>query len=210
MQVAADWLRVLERAAGVKGAHTGVAVKKPSPQEVVTALLEAEKAAKHERCVYPFAALDGTWQLCFATATRKVKQRGGIALGQGFYLPRFTPAQISFTVPDASTAEPHTGAISNQIQLGAMRLRFTGPCRYTGKKNLLAFDFTQIQLSLLGKSVYQTQIGSGKPDAVPFAERAIAKLPFFAFFWVADTAIAARGRGGGLALWVRTQPSSAD
>jgi hypothetical protein len=207
MQVLADWIGVLERAAGVGVAN---AVKKPSAQEVVAALLQAERAAKQERCVYPFTALDGTWQLCFATATRKVKQRGGIALGQGFYFPRFIPAHISFTVPEVYSADSNSGAISNQIQLGLMRLRFTGPCRYPGKKNLLMFDFTKVQLSVSGRDIYQTSIGSGKPAAVPFEERAIAKLPFFAFFWVTETAIAARGRGGGLALWVRAQPSSAD
>jgi len=36
-----------------------------------------------------------------------------------------------------------------------------------------------------------------------FYDQPIAKLPFFAFFLVTEDFIAARGRGGGLALWVK-------
>ena len=36
-----------------------------------------------------------------------------------------------------------------------------------------------------------------------FYEKPIAKLPFFVFFLVTENMIAARGKGGGLALWVK-------
>ncbi|MBD2000574.1 hypothetical protein H6G00_28885, partial [Leptolyngbya sp. FACHB-541] len=114
---------------------------RPDPATVVAALLQAEKAAKRKRSTYPLESLLGQWRLCFTTGTRKLRRKGGIALGKGFYLPRFSPAQIKFE----QTAIASPLAASNQIQLGGFKLRFTGPAKYLDKKNLLAFDFTQVQ-----------------------------------------------------------------
>ncbi|MGV0027530.1 hypothetical protein [Phormidesmis priestleyi] len=170
---------------------------RPKPDQVVEALLKAEKAAKQQRLTYPLKPLLGQWQLCFTTGTRKLRKRGGIALGKGFYLPQFAPAGIGFSpVPNrADRAE-----INNQIQVGGLQLKFTGLAKYLGKKNLLAFDFSQIQISVGKYAIYTGRLGGGKVD---FEEQSIAKLPFFAFFLVTEEFIAARGRGGGLALWIR-------
>lgn len=176
---------------------------RPAPNAVVEALLQAEKAAKQQRISYPFTSLRGEWRLCFTTGTRKV-QRGGIRLGKGFYVPRIVPAQISFTPSDD---RPHAGEIGNQVQVAGLRLRLTGPCRYVDKKNLLAFDFTRMELRLFDRPIYSGNIRGGQTKAAQFDEQPIAKLPFFAFFWITETAIAARGRGGGLAIWVRESPA---
>lgn len=176
----------------------------PSAEAVVNALLNAEKAAKQQRLTYPFESLLGRWRLCFATGTRKVRQRGGIVLGKGFYVPKFTAAYISFATQVQTPGEvSDRGEISNQVQLGALLLKLTGPCQYLNKKNLLAFDFNQMQISLFGLTVYNGGIRGGKAQAQDFYSQLIAKRPFFAFFWVTKDFIAARGRGGGLALWVR-------
>ncbi len=58
-------------------------------------------------------------------------------------------------------------------------------------------------ISLFGRVVYKKQIRSGKVQSEDFYNQSIAKLPFFAFFLVNEDFIAARGRGGGLALWIR-------
>ena len=179
----------------------GVALgDRPQPQRVVDALLQAEKAAKQQRLSYPLEKLLGEWQLCFSTGTRKLKQRGGIALGRGFYLPRLTPAAIGFRTSDSSLLQ-----ITNQIQVGGLSLKLTGSAKYLNKKNLLAFDFTQVQIGVFDRALYTGGFRSGKTKSEPFADQPIAKLPFFAFFWVTDDLIAARGRGGGLAIWVRGQ-----
>jgi len=179
---------------------------RPSADVVVEALLAGEKAAKQQRLSYPVDALWGDWRLCFATGTRKLRQRGGIALGKGFYVPKLAIAKISFQplVVDAASEETaaNLGTITNQARVGALAITFTGPCRYEGKKNLLVFDFTELEISAFGRSLYRGQIG-GKAQAQPFVERRIGKLPFFAFFCITGEFVAARGRGGGLALWVR-------
>jgi hypothetical protein len=166
---------------------------------MVNALQAAEVFARREKLMIPFESLIGEWRLCFATGAKKDKQRGGIKLGSGFYFPKITPASIAFTRDLGSS----TGTATNRLVVAAVQFQFTGPCRYPGKKNLLAFDFTQIQIKILGVTVYQGKIRSGKRGGKDFAELSIAELPFFAFFWAGEHGIAARGRGGGLALWVR-------
>ena len=174
--------------------------QRPSATEVVAALLTLEKAAKAQRIRFPFSALAGQWRLCFTTGVRKRKQ-GGINLGKGFYLPKFAPATIGFEPsPDSDKAR---GQISNQIQLGHLKLRFIGPARFEAKQNLWAFDFTEFQFWAGDRLLFKKPFRSGQAKIEAFEDLPIAKLPFFAFFLVTDDLIAARGRGGGLALWIR-------
>lgn len=177
------------------------AQNRPAAKAVVAALLDAEKAAKQQRLSYPVEALLGQWRLCFATGTRKLR-RGGIALGSGFYLPGIVQAQIGF---ERLTEPPDALSIQNQLQLGTLRFRLTGPARYAGHpKNLLAFDFTQMQLSLLGRQLCRGQFRGSQAATPTFDQQPIAKLPFFSFFLVTADLMAARGRGGGLAIWVKS------
>ncbi|WP_017653709.1 hypothetical protein [Fortiea contorta] len=182
-------------------AYRGEKGKLPTASLLVDALLQAEKAAKQQRLVYNFESLVGNWRLCFATGTRKVRQRGGIVLGKGFYLPKFAAAHISFSADLGDNSG--RGEIGNQVQVGSLSLQLTGPAKYLGKKNLLAFDFTQMQINLFGRGVYNKPIRSGKVQTEDFYHQSIAKQAFFAFFIITEDFIAARGRGGGLALWIR-------
>ena len=180
----ADFGTILDRAAN--------STDRPSADALKTALQSAELTARKEKLAIPFGSLLGEWRLCFATGASKDKQRGGIKLGRGYYLPKFTPASITFTQQDDSIE----GTVTNQLLVGSIHIQFSGPCRYPGKKNLLAFDFTEIQFKILGVKVYQGKIRSGKRGRQDFEKLSIANLPFFAFFWAGTNGIAARGRGG--------------
>lgn len=228
-----DAVQVLSQAAKsyrarIAPAESNGQIDRPSPEQVVQALLQAERFAKQQRLQYSFADLVGEWRLCFTVNMKKrgVKKRasrsevareqpseqpgeqiGGIRLTRGFYLPLWMPAQIGFfAAPEAAISGFGSGTITNQVQFGSVRLRFTGPARYLGKKNLLAFDFTQIAVDGFGKTLFQTGFRGGQAKAAQFEQMPIAKLPFFAFFSVTPDWIAARGRGGGLALWIRAVP----
>lgn len=179
---------------------------RPAAASVVEALLQAEKFAKQQRLLYESDQLLGQWQLCFATGTRKLR-RGGIALGKGFYLPRWVQGQIGFERQPESADQLK---ISNQLRVGAVCFRVEGPAKYLHKKNLLAFDFTQMQLSLVGRTIYRGSFRGGKSQAESFEQQPIAKLPFFSFFLVTEDLIAARGRGGGLAIWVKPRSEKSD
>lgn len=193
----ADFATVLDQAVSAYRHQTG---DRPSTTVVIHALLQAEKAAKQQKIQYSFASLLGQWRLYFTTGTRKLKKRGGIELGRGFYLPKLASAHISFA---ATNIVDGKGEIGNQVQLGPLLLKLTGPAKFLGKKNLLAFDFTQMQISLFDRVVYKQQIRGGKSQTEDFYNQNIAKLPFFSFFLVTEEFIAARGRGGGLAIWIR-------
>lgn len=195
-----DYMTVLTQAAATLRRGSDRAAR-PAASEVVRALLQAEKAAKQQHLIYPVEPLIGKWRLCFTTPG-KVRFKGDSASGKGFYVPQIAPAQISF-LPAQSEQTTVPLKIGNQIQLGTFLLRFEGPAKYLGKKNILAFDFTQIQISLFDRPLYTGAFRSGKAQAGSFEQQSIAKLPFFAFFLVTENFIAARGRGGGLALWVR-------
>jgi len=83
------------------------------------------------------------------------------------------------------------------IRFSSVLLKLTGPAQYLGKKNLLAFDFTHMQLSVLIVP-HSGEFRGGKEKEMNFYDQPIAKL-LFAFFLVTEDFIAARGRGGGLA-----------
>lgn len=169
---------------------------RPPAAAVVAALLDAEAAVKQQRVTYPETALLGDWRLHLAS-------RGKVKLGdsrlRGLYFPAWVPAQIGFHPATTGTA-PLT--ISNQVQVGLVRLHLSGPARYQERKNLLAFDFHHIRLQIWGQSLYQGRFPSPR-SADAFMDTEIGQLPFFSFLLVSKTCIAARGRGGGLALWVR-------
>jgi hypothetical protein len=182
-------------------AYRGKNDKRPIAEEIVKALLAAEITAKQQRLTYNFESLIGQWRLCFATGTKKARERGGIILGKGLYVPKFVTIHIAFSrIPEADLSR---GKISNQVQLGSILLKLTGPAKYLGKKNILAFDFNQMFLSVFGRTIYQQQIRANQGKSDDFYNQPITKLPFFAFFLVTEDLIAARGRGGGLALWIR-------
>jgi hypothetical protein len=172
---------------------------RPNAGEVVLALLQLEKARKADRSSIPAASLMGNWRLYFVTP-KKVKL--GDRRLSGFYLPSFIPAAISFQPnPDG------TIGITNQITIGLIGLKLNGPARYDEKKRLLAFDFTQLEVSVLGKKVYEGKF-PGPRQGKNFDDIPIGRLPFFSFFQVTDRFVAARGRGGGLAIWVKATASS--
>jgi hypothetical protein len=182
------------------------AVKPPAAETVVAALLAAERLARHQRSSLSLAAISGRWRLSFVAPNPR-KQRRGLSFGQGWYVPRLAAAHITFepieSTDSATTAAAiEGGMITNQLQLGALQLQFAGFCRTEGKKNLVAFDFTQMQVRLFERRVWQLALRSDL-TAIEFAQRSIAKLPFFTFFAVMDDLLAARGRGGGLAIWTR-------
>ncbi|MGK7872717.1 MAG: hypothetical protein AB4426_05210, partial [Xenococcaceae cyanobacterium] len=74
----------------------------PSSYTVVAALLEVEKRVKKQKISYSFEHLIGTWQLCFVTGTKKSRQKAGIVLGAGRYIPPFVKISLNYSQPPES------------------------------------------------------------------------------------------------------------
>ena len=127
------------------------------------------------------------WQLVFTTGTKQVRDALKGKEGGGNYFP-ITAAQRW----DAST-----GTIENGIYLGLIAaLTFSGPYEYVGKK--LSFDFDKLKLKL-GPWSFEF----GLKDEIKNYEGGKSD-PFFVIFYVDEDIICARGRGGGIAFWART------
>lgn len=171
----------------------------PPTAQVVAALLDTERETKRQHLALSLEALLGVWHLRF-TAPNKPAYKAGLPEGKGFYWPRLAPGTIAFRQPDPASDQL---TIENQVQLGWFMLRFSGLAKFYAKKNLLAFDFTQVELWLGDQRLFSLPIrGRATPEG--FQQTAIAKLPFFAFFAATEGYLAARGRGGGLALWAKS------
>ena len=177
---------------------------RPSVSQLLEFLLATEKNHKKTKENLTFEALVGTWRLYLITGTQKAKKRAGIVLGKGRYLPSWLKITISYQRNESlEPGEFISGTVSNQIFLGAVKLSVSGPVKFFPKTRLLAFDFTRLNLTLFNRSLYSGFIRNGQVSEANFYQENIKKQAFFAYFLITETMIAARGRGGGLALWVK-------
>ncbi|MDJ0511689.1 MAG: hypothetical protein QNJ64_20935 [Crocosphaera sp.] len=173
------------------------AKEKPTSDQLVLALVAAEKSSRQTKPLYTSEQLEGTWRLCFITGTKQAQNRAGVVLRSGRYLPRW--ATIELTYCPATSSQPET--LENCINLGALNLKLTGPAKFVQPKNILAFDFTHLSIALGKLNLYQGKIRGGKESEEKFYQENIKKQAFFTYFLIENNLIAARGRGGGLALW---------
>ena len=172
----------------------------PDPSQVVAALLEQEKEKK-VRINYSFTDLIGCWNLRFITGTKKTQKKAGIVLGSGRYIPQFIKIQIVYDRARQNTE--NTGRVTNSVKTALGSLTLTGPIKFIVTKNILAFDFTTIKIKLFGIQLYNGYIKNGLEKEAEFHRQLLKHQAFFSYFFISENAIAARGRGGGLALWTR-------
>jgi hypothetical protein len=191
-----DEISIVEQAAIDKNSKT----KLPSSSQVVNALLKLEKTPKNEQDSYSLSNLAGSWNLRFITGTKKTRKKAGIILGTGKYIPKLIKIQITYKT-ESSTA--NIGQVINCVKLAFCELSLTGPIRFLPQKRILAFDFTYLKISVGGLTLYQGYIQNGVGREKLFAEKKLKDQAFFKYFLIKDNFIAARGKGGGLALWIR-------
>ena len=90
--------------------------------------------------------------------------------------------------------------LRNAVSLGPLELCFQGPGWLMGARPLLVFRFEVLELQLAGRTLLRRPLPAPEPR----------RLPFFALI-ARDSSgwLAARGRGGGLALWrLATAPAA--
>ncbi|NEO55763.1 MAG: hypothetical protein F6K54_23435 [Okeania sp. SIO3B5] len=177
---------------------------KPSPDSVVSALIQIEKQSKKQENNYSIEQLSGNWQLCFITGTKKTRKRAGTVLGAGRYIPNWVKITLSYFSPLNTSETPEKieiGRVENTVEFAGFKLSLSGTTKFIDKKNILAFDFTKITVKLLGVKLYSGYIRGGQESEDKFATESVGKQAFFAYFLIQEKFIAARGRGGGLAIW---------
>lgn len=173
----------------------------PSSSEVVKSLLKLEKHFKKEKTSSSLSDLIGCWNLSFITGTRKTRKKAGIVLGSGRYIPRLLKIQIAYKNTPESTI--NTGRVCNSVELGFLRLSLNGPIKFISPTRILAFDFTYLTIAIFGFKIYDGYIKKGLEKEAEFYQTKIKDQAFFRYFLIEDNVIAARGRGGGLAVWSR-------
>jgi hypothetical protein len=172
----------------------------PAAKAVVEELLRAEKTAKQTQVRYTYSQLLGTWRLGFITGTKRSRQRAGVILGAGRFLPSWVKIHLSYSQSESSQEQ---GTVQNSVEFGPLQLVLTGPTQFWSKMNILAFDFTRMKVSLFGLKLYDGYIRGGQNREAHFWEQSLKEQAFFTYFLVQNQSIAARGRGGGLALWTK-------
>jgi hypothetical protein len=193
--------QILEQAAK---SVTDRSIKKPPIPDLITALLESEAMAKKNKPEANFSQLIGNWRLCFVSS----KQTAQTAKKSGQYLPSFLNIQLGYSTTtlndtEISHLDSIPGSIQNIIQVASVKFTINGPAKFYPKKWLLAFDFTRMKVQIFGITLYNGYIRDGRNSEAKFYQRKINQQAFFAYFLLAKEAIAARGRGGGMALWAR-------
>ena len=170
-------------AQAVKAKQTGAA-ELPNAKDLVVALQATEKSTKAS---YAWGDLVGIWRLWFITGTKKTRQKAGVALGAGRYLPKLFKIQLEY-----QASSDDRGDVHNNVSLRQLTLTLTGPVKYRPKARCLAFDFTQIQVAIGRLTLYQGRI---KPQAADemFYQQPLKEQAFFKYFWVPEPGIAAGG-----------------
>ncbi|NBD34309.1 MAG: hypothetical protein GVY17_15400 [Cyanobacteria bacterium] len=177
---------------------------RPKPEVVVSALVNLEKKGKKATTIVSYESLIGKWRLHLITGTKKTRQRAGVMLGAGRYLPSWLKIHLSYTEnSDQALTAAEPGYVENSVSVAGLRFTLSGPTKFFPKQNLLAFDFTHLTLQILGKVIYSGNVRGGDQSKDNFYQEPIKKQAFFRYFLIEDQYIAARGRGGGLALWRR-------
>lgn len=149
-------------------------------------LLALERQCRRSGSGITVASLIGTWRLR-ATWSRD----GTPAPAASAALLRGLGACLILS------GEETDGALQivNQVNLGSLRLRFDGEAELTGRRPLLMFSFRSVRLSLGKLTLFERDLP--QPDA--------RRMPYFALIGLdrEQGRLSARGRGGGLALWMR-------
>lgn len=187
----------------------------PKPKTVVAALLAVEKQRKQAKQRYSYEQMVGSWRLGFVSGTVTVRPRPQATpikkTGNGRFLPRrlleikitYTPAEPLVDPKSAAETIGTWGHVENVVTVGPLYLCLSGPTRFWPNTNSLGFDFTHAHIKLGPLTMYQGGMRGGADRTQAFQTQTLKDQAFFTFFWVTPDAIAARGKGGGLALWVR-------
>jgi len=163
------------------------------PSTVLNAIVNLEKAKIPPSDTWPatISSKGKRWRLIYTAASKDVQALAkGTKGGAGGYFPitacqKFDPADNSF---------------ENGVFFGPVaHLTFKGP--YTMKGKQLSFDVDTMYIGL-GPGRFGIPLKKkGKPLA-EMEKSELRNLPFFLYAYCDEDIIVARGRSGGLALWV--------
>ena len=157
----------------------------PASQE----LLSLEASARKQGSGIEINSLNGLWKFVSVWKQGKEKEDSFSSL-----MLRFFSASLELRQENGSH-ECTPLVIANSVAIGLLKLEFTGRGALKGSQPLLPFFFDRITVSFASRVLWS------RPLDVPEEK----ERPFFALISMAPNEewLAARGRGGGLALWLK-------
>jgi hypothetical protein len=164
-----------------------------APQTLPTGpeLLALERQSRANGSKLVAADLLGCWRLENLWSKSEPKP-----LGVSAGLLRLLQASLTIAAAGVSLAPQAEQPVSvfNSVQLGPFQLCFCGQGLLRGKRPLLEFWFEALELRLGQNTLWRQPIKAQPPQR---------RRPFFALIASQNGWLAARGRGGGLALWLQ-------
>ena len=151
-------------------------------------LKELEKKSRVEGSGIEFDSLLGLWKF-----NSVWKQGSDVEDSISSTLLQVLSASLELKKSTHNTGE-ESFTIANAIKFGLLTLRFSGYANLERKQPLLFFAFNHIQIKLGSLTIFNRSLP--EPDK--------KRRPFFALIAIDSNAkwLSARGKGGGLALWV--------
>ena len=152
-------------------------------------LKELEKNARVEGSGIDFESLLGLWKFYSVW-----KQESDTEDSISSTLLQVLSASLELK-KDLQNPEEEKFIIANAIKFGLLTLRFSGYANLERKQPLLPFSFDCIQIKFASFTILKRSLPTPDPK----------KRPFFALIAIDPNGkwLSARGKGGGLALWVQ-------
>ena len=154
-------------------------------------LKELEKNARVEGSGIEFESLLGRWKF------KSVWKQGSDTEDSiSSTLLNVLSASLELS-KDTQNPEEEKFTIANAIKFGLLTLRFSGYANLERKQPLLPFSFDCIQIKIASLTIFRSALPA------PYQN----KRPFFALIAIDPNGkwLSARGKGGGLALWVNNK-----
>ncbi len=92
----------------------------------------------------------------------------------------------------------------NSLALGGLKLSFEGSAHLKGRRPLMLFAFHTLRVSLAGQTLWSLTLPNPPQGREPFFALIASPATTAGQRW-----LAARGRGGGLALWLHAKDGAA-
>lgn len=95
--------------------------------------------------------------------------------------------------------------LRNSVKLGVLELRFEGNAHLNGRRPLLNFQFERLQIWLGKWRIVEQTLPHSGAESLPFFALIASGRLVHSTHNTGNAWLAARGRGGGLALWIREE-----
>ncbi|CAL1126717.1 unnamed protein product [Cladocopium goreaui] len=175
------------RAAALRSLAASALTRETAPEEVFEAIRVLEKAKNRSGDSGFSKYLTGEWRLIYTTGTKKTEDE----VGRINYVP----------ITAVQRFDMEKKFIRNGVYLGPISLEFEGSFRWIEDQRRLEFDFEELKVAGFSLDLPDwLRSMAGMKSSTPYK-----KQPAFNFVAVDDQIAAARGAGGGVALWLRNE-----